>query len=575
MKKLKKFYCQSLYFGRRLQSKLIRRFNLKPRWLKKAEMEALNDLNSFDSEFGLKETQEAEGVLNIRIHGKSFLFSTQSELSFSDIEDLYYFHRWNWLLIEGFSSPNLFKTNVLPFLEYWIVQWGSDTKEPEAWDAYTAGERVINFLICWLAFFPEQNPPIWFKSFAEVSAKYIVQNLEYYGMHTCNHIVNNARACFVLGCYLDKPSLLALADKILARYLSVFITKNGFLREASAHYQFLFTRWLLDIYGFAVLFKNTETDLIKKIFNYLPKLLFMCEFLSVGEKDNLKIPLIGDVSPDFTWQFLMPLISNLISKKDKNKTPFWFHPVMLYPPFSNQSIQCFEEEGWAKLIFGEIVVFIRFGLQAVLNIPNHAHEDFLGYSLYLSGEPVVVDIGRSIYAEGQEARDAYQAGGHNTICVNGFSPIDKAASRWRHNSVYQPEKLKVSYQDAGDYLEFCIEHACFERLNNIGVHTRTFKLFKDHLEILDRFILDKSCQIEAYCHFSPEFKLKKIENNKVEGLNQVGVRKVVYKVDSPCDLLVSDYQFSDNYGLSEAADQVVVKATLFKNQPVVLQTLSW
>ena len=84
-------------------------------------------------------------------------------------------------------------------------------------------------------------------------------------------MVNNARAIYLAGVSFDCPEWKELALTIIELGVPLVVTEDGFLREGSSHYQFLFTRWLLEIYYFASI---AEDEKMKEfLYPYLQLLL--------------------------------------------------------------------------------------------------------------------------------------------------------------------------------------------------------------------------------------------------------------------------------------------------------------
>ena len=56
------------------------------------------------------------------------------------------------------------------------------------------------------------------------------------------------------------------ASKTFSKLFKKLVTIDGFLRVGSSHYQFLFTRWMIEILFFAELFGDKKTSLLLKDF---------------------------------------------------------------------------------------------------------------------------------------------------------------------------------------------------------------------------------------------------------------------------------------------------------------------
>ena len=139
----------------------------------------------------------------------------------------------------------------------------------------------------------------------------LTERLEYLSSQTSNHVCNNARALYLSGYYFQCKTFKELASEILFLELPKLITKEGYLREGSSHYQFLFTRWMLEVNYFARLASDLTLQAYLK--PYLELLLKQCEFFLVKSNNGGRhIPLIGDISPDFSVDWL----NNLPNSKE-------------------------------------------------------------------------------------------------------------------------------------------------------------------------------------------------------------------------------------------------------------------
>jgi hypothetical protein len=214
-------------------------------------------------------------------------------------------HRWNWLLFALTEQP---ETVSSEWGESLIRSWLSEMSPLPTGDAsesYTIGERISNTCL----FFRHTNGH-WdgvsedITSALHIMGLYLSQRIEYYsGDLSGNHVVNNSRAILFAG-YCCKDEVLTLLGRtVLQDQLPKIVDKYGFLREGSSHYQFLFTRWILEIRMMAMEVSDTETlDIVQPL---ISKILNACHlFLIKDSNGRVCMPTIGDVSPDCNpeWQ---------------------------------------------------------------------------------------------------------------------------------------------------------------------------------------------------------------------------------------------------------------------------------
>jgi len=152
------------------------------------------------------------------------------------------------------------------------------------------------------------------KASLNIMADYLSSNLEYKGSgKTGNHVINNARALLFASILLNNNFFLNLSYSILKKSLHDLISDDGFLREGSSHYQFIFTRWILEMLWLSKISNNC--DIYDFLHPFSSKLVKQCRFFIVeGSDDDLLIPLIGDVSPDFPVSWLSTLPCSTLAR---------------------------------------------------------------------------------------------------------------------------------------------------------------------------------------------------------------------------------------------------------------------
>ena len=84
---------------------------------------------------------------------------------------------------------------------------------------------------------------------------FLAKNIEFYKDKSSNHSLNNARAIFLLSVYTNNKVFQKFSIKLIIYLCSKFIDKDGFFKFGSSHYQFVFTKWLHEIF---ILEKNIK-----------------------------------------------------------------------------------------------------------------------------------------------------------------------------------------------------------------------------------------------------------------------------------------------------------------------------
>ena len=116
------------------------------------------------------------------------------------------------------------------------------------WESYTVGERIANSILLSQCKDITLSPMVR-KAIIE-QVQLLMTRLEYFGSQTGNHVFNNSRAIYLAGSFFKCEPWCNFAETVMRKELPRLVTSDGFLREGSSHYQFLFTRWVLEVLFF-------------------------------------------------------------------------------------------------------------------------------------------------------------------------------------------------------------------------------------------------------------------------------------------------------------------------------------
>ena len=324
------FFIKTLFFINqkiiyRLKSKILNQNNypqLVKKYLKNINKNLNINKNINNEDYNFKSC-------NLVLCSDNFFFSDELDWhkEFNDQELTFALHRWNWLLTCFDEEPLYLKREWgVNMIRSWIANM-KDSDSRFTLHPYTVGERISNaFLFATLTNEKELKInytkilPKDIKCSINNMAIYLSNNLEYKGEgKTGNHVINNSRALLYASVLLDNNLFTELSFSIIKSSLPDLISDDGFLREGSSHYQFIFSRWVLEIIWLSKISNN------KEIYNFtLPfakSLIKQCEFFIIDKaKENLSIPLIGDISPDFPVNWLTTLPFSLIGNEITGST---------------------------------------------------------------------------------------------------------------------------------------------------------------------------------------------------------------------------------------------------------------
>lgn len=471
---------------------------------------------------------------------------------FEDAEKTVSLHRWNWLLtkLTECRSPHI-GTWGINLMTDWIRNM-DNAKESVAWESYSSGERICNGLIFLTLTGHYKKAPRSLLTVLRDTAFYLADNLEYMpGGFIFNHVLNNARALYFAGRFFNIASLSDLAKAIFEAEMHRLINTDGFLREGSSHYQFLVARWFLEIYWLAKISGDDKfcaeiADIAK---NILPKCRFFLVFNHL--KQAWGIPLIGDISPDFTPEWLMDVpwssLSTEIYKPDKlPRKPVTEGWAALFPSensallenckvFEDNSFQGFSESGWFRLDFGAVTMFWHIEPMGSPIFPTHSHCDTGSFVLYLNGEQLLIDIGRFSYLNNAEGFYGISASAHNQITVDGMDPF--IYNHWpRYPDFYRIVKPVYHYEWTDSGFQFYLRHEGFGRIfGDKIIFERTFNISKNQIIIHDNISGGKTHDVTTYFHWAPNINLAHPDDNcsiEIKGLNTVSL--VTFSVKSDC-----------------------------------------
>jgi len=307
--------------------------------------------------------------------------------NFSDNESLFSVHRFRWLLIgiEDFQNKEFAKKSI-SILNYWIDNFNTVGRIVN--ETYSICERLLNILY-FISIVKENDIKIYeminiekLEKIYKLQIVDILSNIEYHGKYTNNHILNNARALYILGQVFSIDFVSITGYKLLENQYDVHI-KEGVLQEGSFHYQVLITRTILEIYNISIQMEDKVMQLFLK--NRLNMILSITQ--SLHSEFSSLYPLVGDVSPDFPVEFFHGFPFS--KKNDSSKWNNIFNIKIT-------DFECLESKYkfWKKFIFDKIEIWIIDKKFAAL---DHSHNDNGSFIIFYKGKPIIYDIGRFNY----------------------------------------------------------------------------------------------------------------------------------------------------------------------------------
>jgi glycosyltransferase involved in cell wall biosynthesis len=425
---------------------------------------------------------------------------------FDDHEQYVSLHRWNWLLraLTDERQPPGFEWGI-ELVRSWAAEMGC-APPGDASESYTTGERISN--LCLFARHAKGNwrslPPD-LASLVRFMGLDLARRVEYHaGELSGNHVINNARALLFAGHCGGAPELVAFGRALIAERLPKLV-QSGFLREGSSHYQFLFTRWLLEL---AMLARECSDHATMSLVEpHLAALVAACEFFRVDAADGgFFVPTFGDISPDADPAWLTALPESALVGAGEATREGWARLFADGPSLCGVRVadargwRAFADAGWFRLDFAGWTALWHAESSAGPAIASHAHHDACSLVLYRDGKEVLIDPGRFDYSGTAFGNYGIGADAHNSVTLDGRAPMLSRGDRLLP-ARYRAATCTVEHEARGAEAMVRIAHDGFARLGNgVTGHVRTFTFRHDELLIEDAFEGRGSHRMEARFH---------------------------------------------------------------------------
>lgn len=328
----------------------------------------------------------------------------------TDIETELARHRFAWLpLVDAVPAGW--------FTSLWSI-WRERFMDTDGWHwhPYTAAERVVNILDGVRRFGTPADTGELTADLARHAPK-IADQLEYFGPHdTFNHLANNGRGLYRLGCALSLPKARALGFEILRHEAAQIFLPGGTLREGSTHYHSLYVRNYLDVWLAALRHGYVEQAVVLQ--ETAARLLGAAKTLVLPGG----LPLIGDISPDCPPAFLAGIADGVcawtatLAAADQDRVRALANTV------SAVGIETLQGDGWLRADHGRWSALASAPAAGWPFIPGHAHQDLGSAEVHLDGAPLFVDPGRGAYGESGDAALYRSATIHGTLRIDDSDP---------------------------------------------------------------------------------------------------------------------------------------------------------
>lgn len=426
-----------------------------------------------------------------------------------ELEDGYALHRFEWLLPLLVSTGSFHLASpIKTIVSSWIDQCSQNHERP-GWDSYSISERCINWLY-FLSLLDASTTDVCsftekVKKSLEEQIRVLKSQLEFRGAATNNHVINNARALYLTGLYLQDAEATRLGKIVATISGDAMFSPSGFLKEGSSHYHILLCRTYLELYWAA---QHAGDDEFLEVLVPLVQRFLKASFFFMTEES---LPLIGDVSPDYVTSFHAKYVS-----PEKTESNWYSLYELQLKEFELMKGPCkglvsYADAGYYRFKNDSYTVFIYVNPLNHIPAGSHAHADIGGFVMYWKDKPFLVDTGRYHYRDDSMGRYGRSVRSHNSISIDEKEPVVvhglNGYPQLIHADYFQSAPV-VRIENETSMCQLQIEYHGFSRYFRGTKIIRTFSFFETCLRIED-WISGEGChQVESFFHFSPDVSVQ-------------------------------------------------------------------
>ena len=475
--------------------------------------------------------------------------------NFKDREDYSAIHRWTWA-IKILSENKKIDKNKIAFIENSIINWclinskKKIDKKNIIFEPYNISERVSNYLI--LIKTGIIKPNIFVLDNLENQFIYLLKNIEYYKYKLSNHALNNLRAIYLFSNFTKNTIIENYSINFIGYLLKKFMDKNGFFRFGSSNYQFIYTRWISDIYLFSKNLNKAKKKILKKnVDNSINCLSFFIE----KYRDKLSIPFFGNISPDVQNDWILRFFFK------KNENLFFKKYWKLFKAFKDKQ-KIFSKE-WIKIKNNKFSVYSRNPKLIGFDF-NHSHNDFFNFVIFVKGKPLVLDLGRENYSRESLKIDLLSKN-HNSIIINNKGIYDDYLFFKLKSKLGIKNEENCNYQIKTNYKNYI----------KLTAKTKLFKIYRIIQILKNKIYLKDIIKLNKYSNIKKRFnlnstKIKKISNN--EFFDYENKINILFNSDKNSFNYLKIIKSYNDYNKSNKSKSLFVE---FKNQKNITTTTTF
>ena len=335
-----------------------------------------------------------------------------------------------------------------------------------AWAPYPVSLRVVNW-IKW-ALGGQALEPALQHSLA-VQARWLTGRLEWHLLG--NHLFVNAKALLFAGLFFEGPEAerwLATGLRILRRELPEQILADGGHFERSPMYHALALEDLLDLLNVIAACACAASPALEWVPELQARSSAMLRWLRCLRHPGGDLARFND-----TAEGIAPSTDDL--------EDYAASLGIAAKPLCASGTLHLQPSGYVRMTRGAAVALLDLAPIGPDYLPGHAHADTLSFELSLTGRPVLVNRGTSVYGDGPRRQIERGTAAHNTVQAGGENSSE-VWSGFRVGRRARPLDVVV------DGFAAAAAHDGYRHLRERPLHQRNWTLEETSLLVEDRLV---------------------------------------------------------------------------------------
>jgi uncharacterized heparinase superfamily protein len=199
-------------------------------------------------------------------------------------------------------------------------------------------------------------------------------------------------------------------------------------------------------------------------------------------------------------------------------------------------------------------------------LPGHAHADSLSFELAIKGKRVIVNSGTSEYGLSQERLRQRSTSAHSTIELDGKS----SSEVWSGFRVARRARVSlIQLLNKDEIMKISAEHDGYKRYNQENIHTRSWILTHDQLDISDQ-VLGNNNDVILRFYLHPDIEIEKYRNALILST----VKGPLANVVSNLSMEVVKSSYHDKFGSKQVNSCILIKGKTPFSSIVSIEFLS-